>query len=248
MSSISSAGSHMSTLWPGSARGPSAHGLDPWASTRNGTGVRGLPWMPGPRPGKTVIGCNRNGASAQLTTGTNSPVFISISAFAAGEIGFSGSADIAVRAPVLCPGSNRCRRAGRRPSPRLRRSAPRGPRDRDCARAICRRRGPGSALRGSAPSGNCECAARPRRSPAGSPEPGPASRCRPGSGRYGNAGRRPARCRARGNPRHGSARLQPSAMRAAVPIETASAPIASALATSAPLRMPPEMISCTFRC
>ena len=38
-------------------------------STRNGTGLRGLSWMPGPRPGKTVIGCNRNGASAQLTTG-----------------------------------------------------------------------------------------------------------------------------------------------------------------------------------
>src|SRR6516164_4595777 len=44
------------------------------------------------------------------------------------------------------------------------------------------------------------------------------------------------------------ARLQPSAISAAVPIETASAPIANALATSAPLRMPPDMINCTFRC
>src|SRR3990170_1472421 len=42
--------------------------------------------------------------------------------------------------------------------------------------------------------------------------------------------------------------LSPSAISAAVPIETASAPSASALATSAPLRMPPETMSCTWRC
>ena len=42
--------------------------------------------------------------------------------------------------------------------------------------------------------------------------------------------------------------LSPSATSAAVPIETASAPSASALATSAPLRMPPETMSCTLRC
>ncbi len=35
---------------------------------------------------------------------------------------------------------------------------------------------------------------------------------------------------------------------AATPIETASAPRASALATSAPVRMPPETTSCTLRC
>ena len=33
-----------------------------------------------------------------------------------------------------------------------------------------------------------------------------------------------------------------------MPIETASAPSASAFATSAPLRIPPETISCTLRC
>ena len=42
--------------------------------------------------------------------------------------------------------------------------------------------------------------------------------------------------------------LSPIAISAAVPIETASAPSASAFATSAPLRIPPETISCTFRC
>src|SRR5580693_2948831 len=42
--------------------------------------------------------------------------------------------------------------------------------------------------------------------------------------------------------------LSPSATSAAVPIETASAPSASAFATSAPLRTPPEMINCTLRC
>ena len=39
--------------------------------------------------------------------------------------------------------------------------------------------------------------------------------------------------------------LQPSAMSTPCPIETASAPMANALATSAPVRMPPEMINCT---
>ena len=37
-------------------------------------------------------------------------------------------------------------------------------------------------------------------------------------------------------------------MSAATPIETASAPRASALATSAPVRMPPETMSWTLRC
>ena len=39
--------------------------------------------------------------------------------------------------------------------------------------------------------------------------------------------------------------MQPSAISIPCPIETASAPIASALATSAPVRMPPETTSCT---
>lgn len=38
------------------------------------------------------------------------------------------------------------------------------------------------------------------------------------------------------------------AISAAVPMATASAPRASALATSAPVRMPPETTSCTCRC
>ena len=42
--------------------------------------------------------------------------------------------------------------------------------------------------------------------------------------------------------------MQPSAISDALPIDTASAPIASAFATSAPVRMPPEMMSCTLRC
>ncbi len=42
--------------------------------------------------------------------------------------------------------------------------------------------------------------------------------------------------------------LSPSATTAATPIETASAPSASAFATSAPDRIPPETISCTWRC
>ena len=42
--------------------------------------------------------------------------------------------------------------------------------------------------------------------------------------------------------------LSPSAISAAVPIETASAPSAKALATSAPLLTPPETMSCTCRC
>src|SRR6266849_1684776 len=39
----------LSRSWPGLARGPSAHGLDPWASTRRRPS--GCSWMPGPRPG-----------------------------------------------------------------------------------------------------------------------------------------------------------------------------------------------------
>ena len=39
--------------------------------------------------------------------------------------------------------------------------------------------------------------------------------------------------------------LQPSAISTPCPIATASAPMASALATSAPLRMPPEITNCT---
>jgi hypothetical protein len=42
--------------------------------------------------------------------------------------------------------------------------------------------------------------------------------------------------------------LSPSAINAAVPIDTASAPSARHFATSAPLRMPPDTISCTLRC
>jgi hypothetical protein len=42
--------------------------------------------------------------------------------------------------------------------------------------------------------------------------------------------------------------LSPSATTAATPIDTASAPSASALATSAPDRIPPETISCTCLC
>ena len=39
--------------------------------------------------------------------------------------------------------------------------------------------------------------------------------------------------------------MQPSAISTPWPIDTASAPSASAFATSAPVRMPPETISCT---
>ena len=37
-------------------------------------------------------------------------------------------------------------------------------------------------------------------------------------------------------------------MSAAMPMETASAPRARAFATSAPVRIPPETMSCTLRC
>ena len=50
---------------------------------------------------------------------------------------------------------------------------------------------------------------------------------------------------ARGSPRRRRGRLQLSAIMAAVPIETASAPSASALAASTPLRIPPETIRLT---
>jgi hypothetical protein len=48
-----------SRSWPGSTRGPSAHGLDPWASIAHGRRLCQLPWIPGPRPGMDEVGLLR---------------------------------------------------------------------------------------------------------------------------------------------------------------------------------------------